>query len=236
MKKKLIAILLILLSLCLIAAAVKIGDTNHSISGSGSVGGVDSGGSEEDGEIEEDGGSDDLCWIDEDLPSYVDQNIFAYDNVLSLAEGQDCEITLNDGSLFDGGSAILHADGSIDIPSTLSSLEPGCYTFSISLGEYSLMENCVYHCYYSTDLEGPYYYGVVNGQEDSSGQVHEISFGISDGKFEVEGLNTFRIIPGTGEDDPSDPTLIVTVRNGYDGTTPNIVPGRYYLRIIAVLD
>lgn len=194
---------LVLLALCLVAALVKVGDNDRSTGG----GSGDSSG----------GSSTSYSWIDPQLGI----DIFAYPNLLTLSEGEDCTITC-DGSIFEGGVATLHADGSIDIPASVESLD----SFEISLGEYTLQSNCVYYFYYAYEIGGEYERCGL-GYEDTTGDgAYDIDFDVSGGG-EVFGYGMYEVYDDTA-------TFTLHVTNGLDGTMNSVNSGTFFLRVIGV--
>ncbi len=206
MKRRLITLGLILLSLALVAVLINVNDRGRIGTGSGGSGSSGSGS----------GGS-------AATPSWVDPqtgfDIFDYPNVLTLAEGQDCEI-LVDGSVFEGGSAILHADGSVDLPASIESLD----SFTVDLGSYVLDNNCKYYFYYARQYDGEYERCGL-GFEDMGGG-YEIDFNVSG-----EG-NNYEF--GVYEPYAPDASFYFTLRNGFVGTSPSVNSGTFFLRVIAV--
>ena len=215
MKKKLLALLLILLALAMVAALVNSAEaTTGGGSGGGTGGGAggSSGGSSGDS-------SATYSWID----PQTGFDIFDYPNVLTLAEGQDCEI-LVDGSVFEGGSAILHADGSVDLPASIETLD----SFTVSLGSYVLDNSCKYYFYYAREYDGDY---------DRCGLgCEDMTDGRFDIDFSVEGDGTVYEF-GCWEPYNYDATNVYVTLNvlqGLVGTSNSVNSGRFYLRVIAV--
>lgn len=215
--KKLIILVAIVLALMLLVSFVNsAGATSGGGSGGGTGGGSggNSGGSSGDA-------SGTYSWVDPQLG--VD--IFDYPNVLTLAEGQDCEI-LVDGSVFEGGSAILHADGSVDLPASLETLD----RFTVSLGTYVLDNNCKYYFYYAREYDGEY---------DRCGLGHE---DMTDGKYDIDFS-----VEGNGEAyefgcwepqsyEATNVYVTLKLREGLHGTSNSVNSGRFYLRVIAIPD
>ena len=214
MKKKLLALLAILLALMLLASLVNsAGATTGGGSGGGTGGGAggSSGGSSGDS-------SATYSWID----PQTGFDIFDYPNLLSLAEGDDRLIHGEDGMLDD--RAILHADGSIDLPESVESLD----RFTVNIGSYEFQANYRYYFYYAYQIDGEY--------ERCGLGCESMTDGKYDVDFSVEGDGTVYEF-GCWESYNYDATNIyvtLNVKQGLDGTMNSVNAGRFYLRVIAV--
>lgn len=209
MKKAWVTLALILVVLCLVAAVGKIDSPNRTGGGSGG-----SSGSGSSGELDSPG---QYSWID---PA-TGFDIFDYENVLTLAEGQDCDILI-DGAVFEGGSAILHADGSIDLPASLETVD----SFTVDLGSYTLDSGCLYYFYYARQYDGEYERCGL-GYEDAMGDGYEIDFKVESWSGGVSDYGVYEPY-GSGSN------FYFSVRQGNVGTTPSVNAGTFYLRVIAV--
>ena len=214
MKKKLLALLAILLALMLLASLVNsAGATTGGGSGGGTGGGAggSSGGSSGDS-------SATYSWID----PQTGFDIFDYPNLLSLSEGDDRLIHSEEGMLDD--RAILHADGSIDLPESVESLN--CFT--VNIGSYEFQTNHKYYFYYAYQIDGEY---------ERCGLGYE---SMTDGKYDVDFS-----VEGNGEAyeagcwephsyEATNVYVTLNVKQGLDGTMNSANSGRFYLRVIAV--
>ncbi len=205
MKKKLITVLLVLLSLCMIAAVVKIGKQDIS---RGSGGGADSSG----------GSSTSYSWID----PQTGVDIFAYPNLLTLSEGEDCDIMYDGGPT--GDVATLHADGSIDIPKSVENL----YSFTVNIGEYEFQPNYKYYFYYAYEIDGEYERCGL-GHEDMTDGKYDIDFSV-EGYGEVYEFGCWE--PYSYESTSA--SVVLNVKEGLVGTSNSVNSGRFYLRVIAI--
>ena len=211
MKKKLLALLLILLALAMVAALV---NSAEATTGGGSGGGTGGGSGTGSGESPAT-----YSWID----PQTGFDIFDYPNLLSLAEGDDRLIHSEEGMLDD--RAILHADGSIDLPESVASLN--CFT--VNIGSYEFQTNYRYYFYYAYQIDGEYERCGL-GYEDTMGD------GKYDIDFSVEG-NGEAYEFGCWEPHSYEATNIyvtLNVKQGLDGTMNSANSGRFYLRVIAV--
>ena len=214
--KKLIILVAIVLALMLLVSFVNsAGATSGGGSGGGTGGGSggNSGGSSGDA-------SGTYSWIDPQLG--VD--IFDYPNLLTLSEGEDCDIEYD--GMPTGDVATLHADGSIDIPESVETL----YSFSDNIGSYNFQPNYKYYFYYAYEIDGEYERCGLGAESTTDGK-YDIDFSVGgDGESYEFGC----WVPYSYEHTSAD--VVLFVRQGLDGTTNSMNSGRFYLRVIAIPD
>ena len=219
MKKKLITLLLVLLSLCLIAAAVNVGKRASSggfISSGNSTGGSNNENGSGDDTSGEGTSPEELSWIDPALGI----DIFDYDNILNFTEGEKLDVSPISGE-FPEIFAVTYADESIDIPSEkISALD----NYMVSLGSITLQAHYDYYFYYARELDGEYERCGL-GYEDMEDGVYDIDFRFS-GPGEVTEFGRFQAYESG--------SISLNLVQGLSGTSPNVQTGKFYLRVIAV--
>lgn len=222
MKKKLITFLLVLLSLCLIAAAVNVGKRASSggfISSGNSMGGSNNENVSGDDTPGEGTSPEELSWIDPALGI----DIFDYENVLVLNEGPCC-IYL-DGASSCHEEAYAYDDESIEIPITINGINVSdCSSYRVPLGSITLQAYYDYYFYYSRQLDGEYERCGL-GYEDMEDGVYDIDFNIS-GPGEINEFGRFQAYESG--------VVSLDLVEGLSGTSPNVQTGKFYLRVIAV--
>ena len=216
MRKRWIALLLILLSLSLVALAVSAAESSSGGSG-GSGGGNGVLGDTDGGDS---GGAEVTSWVD----PHTGIDIFGYENVLSFENGARPfyhRANYDEEWISYGAGAKCTDAETVNIPANVASFQ-----FYVDLGTYMFESGYTYYCYYRQHPTGEWLPLIVNYAESMIHDPRALSLGINTGEGGENQEHGFTVMI-SGERD-------LQLMNGLSGTMDYIVTGTFSVRIIKV--
>ena len=234
MKKNLTIFVAVLLLLCVLTAALKITqrDKDGGLFGFGAItGGLNNNISSNEDEKE-------YSWVD----PYTGIDIFAYKNLFSFKEGDAAFIS--SGDAYSANGLVLHADESVDIPSTVGGVEIDQTQGFVGVfpGFYDVKPGYTYYAYYARELGGTWYpMGINSGSMREPGTENELSYelGLGTSYIYVDGeMSDYHVIHnssfGWSFSADVEGTLVLSVVPGYQSGSYFVNTGTFYVRLIAV--